>query len=75
MNYGKKSKYIIPEEFEYVEARKLFLDCEYPDQLKDVTELLKWSKPEDDDLLEFLVKEKNFSEDKVLKGLQKLKQH
>lgn len=27
---GKKAKYIIPEEFDYVQARQLFLKDDYP---------------------------------------------
>ena len=37
-NSGKKARFIIPEEFAFDEARKLFTGNEYPDTLTEVTE-------------------------------------
>lgn len=52
---GKKAKYIIPEEFAFVEARKLFLKDDYPGELEKVQEVLKWQKPNEEELKEFLI--------------------
>ena len=69
---NKRVKYILPEEYPYEEARHIFLNNEYPEMLGEVNEQMKWTKPNEEEMKEFLVKEKNFSEEKVHKGLQKL---
>jgi hypothetical protein len=37
-----------------------------------LNDLLKWTKPNDEEIKDFLVKEKQFSEEKVDNGLKKL---
>eukprot|EP00347_Sterkiella_histriomuscorum_P007749 403347702 len=69
---GKKAKYIIPEDFPYQEARELFLHQDYKEQLQELQDQLKWNKPNDEEIKEFLIKEKNFNEEKVDNGLKKL---
>lgn len=67
---GKLTKYRIPEHWPYAEARKLF---QTPDVLDSATVDLKWENPDVDGLIQFLVTEKGFAEDRVRKGAAKLK--
>jgi flap endonuclease-1 len=71
---GKKAKFIIPDEFPFVEARDIFLksDQHPPELLAEVTEGLKWSKPDEGELKDFLIAQKGFNTEKVDKGMQKL---
>lgn len=55
-------KYKVPEDWPYAEARKLFFEPEV-DDCKDIE--LKWTNPDFDGLVEFLVKEKGFNEERV----------
>ena len=69
----KKKKYTIPETFFYNEARELFKN---PSAIIDKQELeaqLKWNKPEEEKLKEFLVGSKGFQDIKVENGIKKLK--
>ncbi len=69
----KKSKYTIPETFYFKEARKLFHE---PDSITDkaiLEPLMKWNKPDEESLKDFLVNQKGFSDVKVESGLKKLK--
>ena len=53
----KDKKYVVPENFMYKEARQLFKEPE----VIDTNNLeLKWSKPNDEGVIDFLVKEKSF---------------
>ena len=55
----KDKKYVVPENFMYKEARQLFKEPE----VIDTNNLeLKWSKPNDEGVIDFLVKEKSFNE-------------
>jgi flap endonuclease-1 len=58
------SKYTIPEDWPYNDARALFLE---PDVLPATDERtdFKWEEPDVDGLVKFLVEEKGFSEDRV----------
>ncbi|KAK7727395.1 Elongation of fatty acids protein 2 [Botryosphaeria dothidea] len=68
------SKYTIPEDWPYQDARLLFLepdvrsadhpDCEF-----------KWDAPDVDALIKFLVEEKGFNEDRVRSGAQRLQKN
>ncbi|KAL6063404.1 Elongation of fatty acids protein 2 [Balamuthia mandrillaris] len=60
----------IPENFNYEGARELFKQPEItnPDEIE-----LKWTEPDEEGLLQFLVVEKGFNEDRVRKGIAKLK--
>ncbi|KAJ3056801.1 Elongation of fatty acids protein 2 [Rhizophlyctis rosea] len=65
-------KYPIPENWPYKEARELFRN---PDVLDPETVELKWDTPDEEGLVEFMVTEKNFNEDRVRKAVQKLAKH
>jgi flap endonuclease-1 len=67
----KNPKYTIPEDWPYKEARILFqepdvLSADHPDCD------FKWEKPDTEGLVDFLVKEKNFNEDRVRSGAARL---
>lgn len=64
-----KTKYPLPEEFPYEEARELFKNP----QVVDGDEIeLKWSPPDEEALLAYLVGEKNFNEVRVKSGLARI---
>lgn len=63
-----KSKHKIPENWPYKEARELF---KAPEVLTDVE--LKWVEPDVDGLVEFMVKQNGFSEQRIRDGAEKLK--
>ena len=60
-------KYKVPEDFPFEGARKLFFEPEV-DDCKDIN--LKWKDPDLEGMIEFLVKEKGFNEERVKAGLQ-----
>ncbi|KAI7845959.1 hypothetical protein COHA_000505 [Chlorella ohadii] len=64
------SKYTIPEPFPYQEARQLF---KQPDVLRgEAIPALKWSAPDKDGVIQFLVHEKSFNEERVRKALDRI---
>jgi flap endonuclease-1 len=63
-------KYPLPENFDFAPVRELFKNPEITDP-KNIE--LKWKEADEEGLIEFLVKEKNFSEERVKNGLEKLK--
>jgi len=63
------AKYPPPEDWLYAEARRLFKEPEVVDT--DTLEL-KWSEPNEDALVEFMCKEKNFSEDRIRSSAKRL---
>jgi len=69
---GKKSKFIIPDEFNYEDSRTIFRSNEYPELLPEISEQLKWNKPDETELKEFLVTQKGFNPEKVDNGMKKL---
>jgi len=63
------AKYPPPEEWLFAEARRLFKEPE----VVDAENLeLKWSEPNEDALVEFMCKEKNFSEDRIRSSSKRL---
>ncbi|EGF83373.1 hypothetical protein BATDEDRAFT_22008 [Batrachochytrium dendrobatidis JAM81] len=64
-----KTKYKVPENWPFKEARQLFKE---PDVLDPATVELNWTKPDEAGLLQFLVTEKGFSEDRVKKAAERL---
>ncbi|MBW0466196.1 hypothetical protein O181_005911 [Austropuccinia psidii MF-1] len=60
-----------PEDWPWADARQLFLQPEVT-PASDLT--LEWKMPDVDGLIQFLVKEKGFDEDRVKKGAAKLAQ-
>ncbi|ROV93515.1 hypothetical protein VSDG_06788 [Cytospora chrysosperma] len=70
----KKSKYSIPEDWPFLDARDLFFEPDVrsaDDALCD----FKWDKPDIDGLVQFLVNEKGFSEDRVRSGALRLEKN
>lgn len=69
-----KNKFTLPEDWPYKEARQLFLNPDvYPADHKNCD--FKWEQPDIDGLIQFLVKEKGFSEDRVRSGAERLKKN
>eukprot|EP01025_Chloroclados_australasicus_P050597 TRINITY_DN5838_c0_g1_i1.p1 TRINITY_DN5838_c0_g1~~TRINITY_DN5838_c0_g1_i1.p1 ORF type:complete len:414 (-),score=56.52 TRINITY_DN5838_c0_g1_i1:232-1326(-) len=66
-----RSKYQVPEPFSYKEARKLFKEAQVG-KADEYKEQLKWKKPDEKQLVEFLVGEKSFNEDRVRKTVEKI---
>lgn len=71
---GKKKKggISIPDEWPWEEAKKIFQnpDVTPADELE-----LEWKNPDIDGLIQFLVTEKGFNEERVRKGAEKLSKH
>ncbi|EDK45129.1 structure-specific endonuclease RAD27 [Lodderomyces elongisporus NRRL YB-4239] len=65
-----KTKYKVPENWPYNEARQLFMK---PEVLPALEVELKWKEPDLDGLIEYMVKNKGFSEDRIRSGAEKLK--
>lgn len=71
MEKDPKKKYTIPEDWPYKDARELFLNPDVrPADHEDCD--FQWKAPDVDGLIQFLVKEKGFSEDRVKAGSEKL---
>ncbi|KAL4894236.1 flap endonuclease 1 [Aspergillus ambiguus] len=69
-----KKKYVIPEDWPYQDARELFL---HPD-VRDANDPecdFKWDAPDVEGLVDFLVKDKGFNEDRVRNGAARLQKH
>jgi len=67
----RKRKYVIPTQFNYEDARDLFMKA---DVIKNFDNLeLKWNKPDEEELTKFLVDKKGFSEVRVQNAIKKLK--
>lgn len=71
---GKKKKggVHVPEEWPWERAKDLFLQ---PDVTPADSFELEWKAPDLDGLVQFLVTEKGFNEDRVRKGAEKLTKH
>ncbi|KAG1763626.1 PIN domain-like protein [Suillus occidentalis] len=65
----KKGGVQVPEEWPWEEAKKLF---EKPDVVPASEVELEWKDPDIDGLVQFLVTEKGFNEERVRKGAEKL---
>lgn len=66
----ENSKYKIPENWPFAEARELFLHPEVLDP-KDVE--LKWVEPDVDKLVQYMCRDNGFSEQRIREGCEKLK--
>lgn len=71
MKNDPKKKFVVPEDWPYQDARDLFIN---PDvRPADHPECdFKWEAPNVDGLIDFLVKEKGFNEDRVRNGAARL---
>jgi len=67
-----KDKYTLPDSFDFTQVRELFKKPEVTDPAL-LADTVKWNDPDEEALVEFLVKEKGFSEDRVRGGCAKLK--
>jgi len=69
-----KEKYKLPDDWPYTDARELFF---HPDvkPADDPACDFKWEKPDTDGLIQFLVTEKGFSEDRVRSGAARLEKN
>lgn len=63
-------KYTIPDPWPYEDIRELF---RHPDVTPADEIELKWTEPDEEGLVQFLVKEKGFAEDRIRRGLEKIK--
>ena len=62
-------KHPLPERYPYADARELFLK---PDVADPETLEIKWTEPDVEGLVDFLVREKGFSEERVRAGAARL---
>lgn len=67
-----KDKHPIPENFPFAEIREIFRKPEVTDP---ATIDLKWEDPDEEGLKKFLVEEKGFNEERVVKAIAKLKKN
>ncbi|XP_010094921.2 flap endonuclease 1 isoform X2 [Morus notabilis] len=66
-----KERYQIPDNWPYEEARQLF---KVPEVYADDNQLeIKWTAPDDEGLIAFLVNENGFNSDRVTKAIEKIK--
>ncbi|PKA62945.1 Flap endonuclease 1-A [Apostasia shenzhenica] len=64
-----KDRYHVPEDWPYQEARRLFKE---PSVILEMLEL-KWVPPDEEGLVNFLVKENGFNQDRVVKAIEKIR--
>lgn len=66
-----RERYQIPDDWPYQEARRLFKEplVFREDEIPE----LKWSSPDEEGLINFLVKENGFNHDRVTKAIEKIK--
>lgn len=68
-----KNKYSIPDEYPHAEARELFMNAEVLELSALEEGQLAWSEPNEEEIVNFLVHEKTFNEDRVRKTVQRIK--
>jgi len=74
MESDPKKKFTIPEDWHYQDARELFIkpdvrDADHPDCD------FKWEAPDVEGLIDFLVRDKGFNEDRVRNGAARLQKN
>lgn len=69
----KKKKFIVPDNFLFKESRDLFITPEVNRDKEELQKSIVWEKPYEEELKEWLVKEKGFQENKVESGLERLR--
>ncbi|CRG83000.1 flap endonuclease-1 [Talaromyces islandicus] len=74
MENDPKKKYTIPEDWPYKEARELFFNPDVRDANDPACDF-KWENPDIEGLVDFLVKEKGFSEDRVRNAAARLQKN
>lgn len=66
-------KHPVPENWMYSEARRLFKEPEVsPGDAAEVVERLKWTEPDEEELVKYMCEEKGFAEDRIRNGAKKL---
>jgi len=65
-----KKKYPVPEDWMFKEARRLFQEPEVEDP-ENIN--LKWTDPDDEGLVDFMVNKKGFAEERIRNGIKKLR--
>jgi flap endonuclease-1 len=68
----EKKKIALPEPFPYAESRELFLKAEVADATAPECEF-KWTDPDEAGLLKYLCEEKQFNEERVKSGIERIK--
>ncbi|KAF3992127.1 hypothetical protein FT663_01262 [Candidozyma haemuli var. vulneris] len=69
----EKTKYKIPENWPWAEAKELFMNPEITKTASADEVDVKWEEPNVDGLVEFMVQQKGFNEDRIRSGAEKLK--
>ncbi|RDW86132.1 multifunctional nuclease RAD27 [Aspergillus mulundensis] len=69
-----KQKYVMPESWPYQDARELFINPDVRDA-NDPECDFKWEAPDVEGLIDFLVKDKGFNEDRVRNGAARLQKN
>lgn len=69
-----KKKYTMPESWPYQDARELFISPDVRDA-DDPECDFKWEAPDVEGLIDFLVKDKGFNEDRVRNGAARLQKN
>lgn len=70
----KKGKFALPDDWPYLDARDLFFEPDVRSADDPMCDF-KWDKPDVDGLVQFLVNEKGFSEDRVRSGATRLEKN
>ncbi|RDH23691.1 DNA repair protein rad2 [Aspergillus phoenicis ATCC 13157] len=74
MENDPKKKFVVPEDWPYEDARELFLNPDVRDA-NDPECDFKWEAPDVPGLVDFLVKDKGFNEDRVKNGAARLQKN
>ncbi|KAJ5692149.1 Elongation of fatty acids protein 2 [Penicillium macrosclerotiorum] len=74
MQNDPKKKYVVPDEWPYQDARDLFLTPDVRDA-NDPECDFKWEAPDVEGLVDYLVKDKGFNEDRVRNGAARLQKN
>ena len=71
---GKEKKFVIPDDWPFADARELFFNPDVRPATDPECEF-KWEAPDIDGLIQFLVTEKGFNEDRVRAGAARLQKN
>ncbi|RJE22220.1 hypothetical protein PHISCL_05434 [Aspergillus sclerotialis] len=74
MESDPKKKHVVPDDWPYQDARELFLNPDVRDADHPECDF-KWEAPDVEGLVEFLVKDKGFNEDRVRNGAARLQKN
>ena len=69
----KKKKYTVPENFLYQESRELFKNPDVINDKEALQGMIKFEKPAEEELKDWLINSKGFTETKVTNGLERLR--